>query len=269
MYTHKDYLKVLAKLMIVIVFIMSSDGYSKDPNVLLEKNLSEIVAKDRGGGTDIKKLEDDCLSLLSDNNSPEEKGIIYSKIALMYAGKGYSSPNDIRIQKTTEYSMKALGHPLDVVTSSKIYACLADSQIAPYWHSSHTEFIKARREAILTILSGIKLVLENNAPKYIKEPPPPVGKYEVDSTSPDYEKVVKKHDEQMAARKKWEFEQNLYFQRDILTGLCVSLYSHKPYNTGELENFAREKLKGHDDAIDEIMAKVQERIQQRSKYKLD
>jgi hypothetical protein len=263
----------------VIVCVITLNGHAKnliDPNGArsLEHQLKSIAAKDKGEGTDVKKLENECLALLNKHNSPEEKGKIYSKIAIMYAGKGFSSPNDKRIQKTAQYCKKALEQPLDPVTAAEIYSRLVESQLAykmTYGSSCpEQEFVKARQEAIINCLTGLKIVLDNNAPADQPGPPMASGSFFTFSgdnpNDPAYKKDMeehrKKNQQSQAARQKWNSDQELYFLRQSLMGQCVTLYSHKPYNTSELERYARDMLKGHDDAIDEIIAKVNERIKQ-------
>jgi hypothetical protein len=252
----------LAKITTIIVCIMASKGYSTDSNLPLELNLERIISQDKGRGTDAQKLEDKCLDLLKDHNSPEDKGKIYAKIASMYADTGYSSPNDIRIAKTAEYCRKALKQPLDTITACETYTRLSSSQIAPYYERPAEEFAKARKEAIVTCLTGLKLVLDNNAPKEWKEPPG-VSKYEVNPNSPGYENVVKEHERQIVTRKKTGFDLKLFILRQQLIGICVTLYSSKPpYDADELEKFARNILNGHNDAVDEIMSKMRKRNSQ-------
>jgi len=96
--------------------------------------------------------------------------------------------------------------------------------------------------------------------------PPAVFFYNVDGDPNDparkknIEDLRKKNEQMYAARQKWNADQKLYFLRLALIEQCVTFYSHKPYNTDELEKYAREMLKGHDDAIDEILTKVRERV---------
>jgi len=257
----KKYFKSLVSIA-TIVCILSAflSGETLDPNVSLERSLSTIAAKDKGEGTDVRNLENACLNLLEKHNSPQDKGIIYAKIAFVYSGKGYSSPNDMRIAKTKEYCKKALTQPLEPITSAEIYSCLAGAQTAYKWNRPNQEFTKARKESIENYLTALKVVLDNNAPAE-KTEPPGVGKYDINPANPDYDKVVQKHQQELTVRQKWNSDQKLYILRRGLIGQCVDLYSHRPYDTEELETYAREMLKGHDDVIDELIAKVNERIQ--------
>jgi hypothetical protein len=256
-----------ARIITIVVCILASrsKGFPISPRdaTPLDINLMRIVSQDKGRGTDVQKLEDNCLELLKDHNSPEDKGKIYAKIAFMYASKGYSSPNDIRIAKTAEYSRKALEQPLDLVTTCETYSRLSGAQIAPYVKSPSVEFAKARKEAIVTCLTGLKLALDNNAPKELgKSPRETIYNYDGPNKDEIRKEIQEKVEEQKVARKKWESGQKFYFLRRAAIERCASLYSHKPYDAAELENFAKDILKGHDDAIEEIMTKTRERIPQ-------
>jgi len=254
----------LMMVTIVITCIMNSKGYSADPNVSLDTKLIRIISQDKGNGTNIQNQEDQCLSLLSDYNSPEDKGKIYAKIAFIYSSHGYSSPNDIRIKKTGEYCRKALDYPLDLLTTCETYTRLSGSEIGPYIDAPETEFIKARKESIITCLKGLKLVLDSNAPKEWRQPPG-VFKYVVNDDNPDYNRIVQEHERQIEARRHSEIENKLFILRRALIDRCVVLYAHKPYDTEEFVKYAQDALKGHEDAVEEIIAKIDEKIPQQDK----
>ena len=253
--------KWLTCLMVpVILFLVCPAGFSSESDGKLAQQLARIRSQNKGEGTDWGKLEAECLTLVQDHNSPEEKGKIYATIALIYAEKGYSSREDVRIPKALKYCKKALQYPLDVRTACEMYGRWTGSLMVTYWSYPEEEFVKLRQEAIIPCLTGLRLALDHNAPKEYPKTPPPVGKYD----SPDDEELMKKHKQELAARKKWEFESELYFQRKVLTQICVSLYSHKPYNTDELKNFAEQILKNYDDAVKELLAQVGAQIAQKA-----
>ncbi len=269
-----DNFKWSARITTIVVCIMAStsNAFPISPRdaTPLDINLIRITNQDKGRGTDVQKLEDNCLELLKDHNSPEDKGKIYAKIAFMYSSHGYSSPNDIRIAKTAEYCRKAIECPLDVITTCETYSNLCGSQISPYRDSPQPEFAKARKEAIVTCLTGLKLALDNNAPKELKQQvhrPPIVANFTGNPNDPHYKEMLKEvtkyNEELMAEHKKEKLEEQLYIIRRAGIESCAGLYSYKsPYDTNELENYAREILKGHDDAVDEIMARTRQLIPQ-------
>lgn len=230
----------------------------------LNNRLAAIRSQNKGEGTDWAKLEAECLKLVEDHNSPPEKGKTYATIALIYAEKGYSSSKDVRIPKSIKYCKEALEYPLEVTTACEMYVRWAGSLIVTYWSHPEEEFIKVRQEAIVPCLTGLRLALDNKAPKEYPKAPPPVGKYDTHrGKGPIYEETVRKHKQQLAAHKKWQFQERLYFQRKALTQICVSLYSHTPYNTDELKSFAKKILKDHNVVVEELIAEVKAKIAQK------
>jgi hypothetical protein len=239
----------------VLLFICAlvQSGYCDYPKEQLEGRLKQITSQ-AAVGVDIQKLERNCLELLKDPNSPADKGVIYSKIALMYAGAGYSSPTDIKIAKTVEYCRKALAEPLDRVTTLEMYSHLSDSQIARFRAAPEDKFVKARREIIVTSLIGFRMALDMNAPKSIAGQAG-VGVYGADNNS------VMKKNLQFGIQPKGDNQSKLGMLRQELMDSCVELYSHQPYDANELETCAHRILKGHDDAVAELMAAVHEKTQ--------
>jgi hypothetical protein len=239
---------------LVFIFALAQSGYcdySKEP---LEQHLTHITAQAAAAGVDIQRLEKHCLELLKDYNSPADKGAIYSKIALMYAGSGSSSPTDIRIAKTIEYCRMALAEPLDRITTLEMYSHLSDSQIARFRATPEDKFVKARREIIVTSLIGFKMALDMNAPKPITGQAG-VGVYGTDNNS------VMKKNQQFGIQPEGDNQSKLGMLRQELMGACVELYSRQPYDANELETCAHRILKGHDDAVAELMAAVHEKTQ--------
>jgi len=259
---HKYVIKWLEGMRVLTIFIALAGGFfmkdvSNAGEEQLNQRLAAISSQNKGVG-DWGKLEAECLNLLKEYESPEDKGKIYAAIALTYSKSGYSSREDIRIPKSIKYCKKALQYPLEVTTACEMYGRWTGALMVKYWDSEKEEFVKRRQEAIVPCLTGLKLALDNKAPKK-RQPPPAVGIYHISPSSPHYQKVMKKYKEELAARKKWEFENKLYNSRRALTQSCVSLYSHEPYDTDELEQLASEILKD-DEAIREILAEVRSKI---------
>jgi len=229
-----------------------------------EDELCDRLAKIHGQskGTDfenLEKLETECLRLLKEYDSPEHKGKIYATIAFIYSESGFWIKN-IQLPKTIEYCKKALQYPLAPLTACAIYGKWTDALMCRYWSYPKEEFVKRRREATVLCLTGLKLALDNNAPKEMPEGPPMVSKYECPTDSPEYQEILREHEEQLRARRRWEIETELYFQRGALTQRCVSLYTHEPYATDELRRLAGEILKGYDAVVEEILTEVEAKI---------
>ena len=249
----------IAETIIFTICIFSLQCFSMEANEGLSQCLAAIRSQNKGKETNWAKLEAECLKLVKDHNSPEEKGKIYATIALIYAEKGYTSREDVRIPKALEYCKKALQHPLEATTACEMYGRWAGSLMVTYWSYPEQEFIKVRQEAIVPCLTGLKLALDNKAPKKW-QPPPAVGKYNISPNDPEYQRLMEKYKEEIATREKIMLQNKLYLQRKALTQRCVSLYSNKPYNTEQLKNLSEKILGNYKDDVNELIAQVEEEI---------
>ena len=253
---------------IIAISLGAAVGYAQVPNSggvrPLEQQLSAITTKDKGEGTDISSLENDCLELIKTFNTSADRGIIYGGLALMYSGKGYISPQDLRIAKTVEYCRKALEYPLSPVMAAEIYSRLAGARMASVRSRPQEEIVKASKEAIVSCLSGLKLVLDSHAPK--ERPIAPLAvvyNYDGDINDPDFQKAIqdvqKKQEQQRVARQEWEIDYKLYILRRSLMVQCADLYLRLSFNTEEVKTSARDILKDHQEAIEEVLTLLDER----------
>ena len=258
---------LLTGIFAYLVCISSSQASSIESQERLKQQLARIRSKNRGKGTNWEKLETECLALIKDYNSPPDKGRIYATIARIYAEKGYSSSSeDVRIPNAIKYSKKALQHPLEEITACEMYGRWAGALIVKYSKSAESEFVKRRREAIIPCLTGLKLALDNKAPKKRKKVPPvDMLSFHGPKTHPIYQKLLKEHNEQLAKRRKAMLLNELYFQRWALTRICATLYSRKPYNMDELKSYADKALKNYKEDVNDLIAEVQAEITKKEK----
>lgn len=231
----------------------------------LKKKLGPIRVQNVGKGTDWAKLEAECLELTRDFNSPANLGRIYATIAGIYSDAGFTS-KDVQLPKTIEYAKKALEYPLDVPTQCHMYGRWGDVLFGQAFDGPKEDMALMRREAIVPILRGLKIALDHNAPKESQNPPP-VHLFDIGGPkdSPAYQRMVKKHEEQLAARKKVDLLNTLYSERWALTQRCITLYSQEPYDTAELIDLASEILPEHKDAVDDLVAEVKAAIAKKEK----
>jgi len=258
---------LLTGIFAYLVFISSSEASSIESQERLKQQLARIRSKNIGRGTNWEKLETECLALIKDNNSPPNKGRIYATIALIYAEKGYSSSSeDVRIPKAIKYCKKALQHPLEATTACEMYGRWAGALMVKYFNSAGSEFVKRRREAIIPCLTGLKLALDNKAPKKRQKlPPVNMLSFHGRKNHPIYKKLFKEHKEQLAKRRKAELQNELYWQRWALTRRCATLYSRKPYNMDELKSYADKALKKYKEDVNDLIAEVQAEIAKKEK----
>jgi len=259
-------LKWMAATIVFIIFLACSECFSAEADEQLEQRLGAIRSQTMGKRVTTdwetwEKAEAQLLDLVKDYNSPAEKGKIYSTIARTFSQSGWRSSEDPRIPKAIKYCKEALQYPLDVTDGCEMYGRLTGAMMVRYLKRPEEEFVKIRQEAITYCLTGLKLALDCNAPKEHPEPPGMITVPHIHpQEGPVYEEAMRKYKEQLAARKKWDFLEKLYFQRKALTQRCVTLYSHKPYDIDEFKLIAEKILKGHKGVAKELLGEVEAEI---------
>lgn len=78
---------------VIIIWLASSNRECKGAQ--LNQKIFEIDGKRKGSDTDTKSLEAEYLALLKEYKTAEEKGEIYSAIALMYASAWMREPHKV------------------------------------------------------------------------------------------------------------------------------------------------------------------------------
>ena len=228
----------------------------------LQKLRSRSISK--GNFKELGALEAQCLNLVKDHNSPPEKSMIYATIALIYSSKGYrlSDEGKAKIAKTIEYGKKATAHSIaDVLISCKVHGRLSDAIIIKAKQGPKDKFAEARREAIIPCLKGLKIALDNNAPKERPELPPQIPV--PNDIGPDKEarrKRIEEYKKQFTERKQlYEHLRVLYNERRALANRCVTIYSGEPYDPQEFRNYAQKILVGYEDVINELVEQIEKR----------
>lgn len=223
-----------------------------------DERLALIRSRNIGTATDLQKLEAECLQLIETPRSPQETGTIYATIAFIYSDKGYSSRQDIRASRGIDYCKKALGYPLDPVTTCQMYVVWADALQTKYRGVSDPGFSVARREIAVVCLVGLKIPLDNDAARETQKLPV-VNRYDYVGPADDleYNRLRQKHNEEVAARKKAIRENVLSSCRTALKEKCVNLYTQPPYDKEELRHFAEPILPTYGSFVKELIKAVE------------
>lgn len=256
------------KAYVILVWLAGPVIAADDPNAVLERRLVEIRAGSRTASEDPCALEAKCLLLLGDYSAPSQRGMIYATMASVYSERGYPSSlgenkQQQQLAKTTEYAKKALEHPLDALTACRMYGALGDAITISGRRGPVDRWPEVRREAIVPCLKGLKLALDNKAPKDRPSPPLVTIRHVLSGSStltPQDANETARRERQLAARKEYEHLRDLHVQRQALTGRAVTLYAEEPYNTEELRALLRKMLSGHDEAANELVQLVEARI---------
>ena len=220
----------------------------------LDRQLSTIRYSQRNDDTNVSILETECLNLVADHNAPSDKGKIYATIASAYSDRGYGPDDDPnRPARTYQYAMMALEYPLEPLTACYMYTRGSDGVMAQSWHDPNIPFIEARDKAAELCLKGLKLALDNDAPKEFPPSLGPVARFGVGPGTP-LEGVIRWHNRQIEAREKWLCEAELYGLRQGLFKRCVFLCSRKPHDREAFKNKAKKILKGHEGIVNELIS---------------
>ena len=233
-----------------------------DPNSPFNMGLQRVLQRHFARDTTEEKLEEDYLSLLELATSAEQEGLVYAHIAWMYCTKG-----TIRAPQVAEtYCQEALGYPLPV----DVAASMHNFRGMALWTRYHQEwrgerYRVARRRIIAPALAGLKLVMENGAPREAVPLPTVV----IDNTfipmgAPGREEalqeIARRHAAQLAERRKAELLNVLQRFREWFIRSCVNLYLQDPADPDELRRLASEALADHPEAradlLDQLAAAV-------------
>jgi len=119
---------------------------------------------------------------------------------------------------------------------------------AGHLESSGEDYARLRREFILPMLNALKILLGNGVASEDAPPAlPAVNMFDAPQDSPEYEALVKKHEEEMEAHSRAILLLELWNWRVVLMQNVVGYYSQPPYATDELRQLATEVLQ--DDAV--------------------
>ena len=210
--------------------------------------------------TEQTALETECLDLIATYTSPSEKGKIYSTLAFIYSDRGYGPHDDPNLAgKALKYSIKALEYPLDPLTACYMYTRGSDALIVQSRHEPNKPLLDIREEAVDLCLKGLKLALENEAPKEYPTLPDWAARISVSQGTP-FSRVVRLHNNQINAREKWLFKTEFCGLRQGLFSRCVSLYSRKSYDRETFQKKVREILIKHEETINELITALDTQI---------
>lgn len=258
----------LAALGFVVCLAFTGDGvFATTRKEKLTKQLTVIRADGRVRHVDPCTLEVRFVDLIQDYNTPSEQGMIYAAAAFSYCEQGFGrgGERETRIAKTIEYASKALENPLDVSTNCRLRGYLSDALIVRSKRRPTNERTEALRAATIICLEGLKLALDNNAPKEMPTPPTSLV-YNVLTPDKDaQEKLRQKREERAAAFEKYRQLRELWKQRQALTLLCIDRCSDKPDAIEQFRATATRILDGHEEAVNDIVRQIEARAARRQR----
>ncbi len=139
-----------------------------------------------------------------------------------------------------------------------MYGRLTDAIIIDGMEGPADKWSEVRRAAIVPCLKGLKLALDNKAPKERPEPPPAIVVPNIitPATGNSHQEARRKYEEQLATRKRYDHLESLYVQRWAMMHRCKTLYSRQPDDPNEFRAYARKMLTGHDEALNDVIRLV-------------
>lgn len=227
----------------------------------LDKALA-AVERQREKGADLKVIEEQCLSLLKTYTRPEDAGRIYAQIPILYQ-RGYPGDNSERraglpVERVIGYCIKALQHPLDLTTKAWMYEIWGSVLNHLGKHNDAAEYPPARRIAMLPLLTGLKLLLDDGVPS--DTPSYPERQSTPIPGTTTYKEDLPKFQQYLAAVARYRELIDLTGIRKQITRTVISAYTEPHYhNTQELRELATLVLQDKQ-VVDDIVKQVEDNI---------
>jgi len=202
----------------------------------LQRSLAAIDMQRSGVTTPSEKLEAECLALLEGSRTPEEKGMIYAEIAVIYAQNGMSAPD-----KTVEYCRRALELPLELTKRCQVYVFWADALEVKHRAALREKSGETQREVATVCLRGLNTILDHRPPQ-TAQTVPVVHKFDCPPDDPAYQELVRRSQEEIAAREQVMRQNDLVLYRGMLIEKLLRLQREMGGGETELETLARDVL---------------------------
>lgn len=245
---------LLSGILVLLLLAQVTDGKT------LEEKLYEVDQLRAGFNTPFDEVEKRCNELLKEYTKPEEQGKIYYELTKVEGQSGFQRP-----AKAIEYAKKAIELPQDPWKKVRLYVYWGDTIQVAHRGVHNQELVAARRKAVMPYLLGLKETLQHDLPE-VKPDLPGVDRFDYGgpSDTEEYRSMIRKHQEQVEARKKAKFQRSMIQHRDILTSQVSTMYSRFPFASNEIEKLANEILEDKV-AIERLMSAVNAAVQQRIK----
>jgi len=227
-----------------------------DTTTDLSHKLAIIDSKRDGKLTTAQELEQECLNLLTNVSTPEDSGLIYAEMALVYAKNGIGQP-----AKKMALSKLALQYPLADTLTVRMYVVWVSSL-----HKLYSDSLANNDKAILRIelakvcLNGLKYILPHDLSQATQDlPSVPMFDYIGSTDSPLYQELVRENREAFARRREIEKQKLLVRYRDIFIDKLIYLIKLDPGTKSQIEQLAHSILSNADDAK-EVLSLIERKL---------
>jgi len=249
-------MKILCRLSLVVAAI-SCGQLAIANNTNLELQIEAIchVAALNTSATNYDNYEKQLLQLASGKVTSEDRGTVFAAIAEIY---GHSMENFS--EKTVYYSKAALNERISILKSCDLYLLSGNAMEATGRREIGVISSMAFSNSAKLYVQGLDFALEHLQTNKMV-PPPSVGKFDVEPTDPQYQNVVRLHEEQVTARNKILEQNQLINFRDEFKRRLLLLYSLKVPSMPSLDKIVSDAI-GDDGRSEKILGLLKLEIPQ-------
>jgi hypothetical protein len=247
-------LRYLTSYIVILSFcLIGNISYIAYGQNTLQKNLHELDKIRNVKNIPYDEVEKRGKELLTEYTSPEDQGQIYYELTQIHGQTGM-----VHADSVIQYAQRALELPVDPLQRLRLFvywggAIESDNSNKPI--QEQKPFFEVRRVAVKPYLEGLKEMQKYKIPDQLPKLPG-VDAYDMSENAPNYQKVKKMHDDQMASRKQAEFDRKLWFNHQTLTNAVVDLYSRPPFAATELRQLAT-KILDDPEKVDVLMKRIE------------
>ena len=234
----------------MLCFIADIGLLHADTTTDLLHKLAIIDSKRDGRLTTAQELEQECLSLLTNVSTPEDSGLVYAEMALVYARNGLGQP-----EKLIASSKLALQYPLADTMIVRLHVVWADGLQMQYRDDSFkVDKSILKIELARVCLNGLKQILPHDLSQATQDLPSiPMFDYLESTDSPDYQERLRENREAFARRREIEKQKLLVRYRDIFIDKLIYLIKLDPGTKSQMEQLAHSILSNADDAKEVLL----------------
>ncbi len=248
MMNESGFMKTSLYLIFVVLFSFcgsSSFGADGSLHAKIDEICKSASASNQVGRATIEKQ---LLRLVDENADPQSRGLVYKAIANIYSGDLMHHAED-----TVRYAREALTNQLSVLDACDMYVCLAEATEAQT-HNGQSTNASVLEKQVVPLIQGLSFVLDHlRTDKRL--PPSPVWKYDVDPTDPRYEKVVRRHAEQVEIRNDVLQQNRLLVYRDDFSERVQHLYGSSSIKGPVFARIVREAV-GNADKAEKVLLQL-------------
>jgi hypothetical protein len=236
------------------VLVVANISHLASGQDTLKTKLRELDKTQNGKNTPFDDVEKRGVELLNEFTDPEDQGQINFQLAEIYGKTGM-----IRTDLVIQHSKSALELPIDSLQRLRLYVLWGNAISLGNIHKPIQEqkpFSEVRRLAVKPYLEGLKEMKKYEIPEQMPNLPMGGFKYDMSENAPNYQKIKKMHDDQMAARTEAQFDRKLWFSHQTLMNGVIDLYSRPPFAATELRQLAT-KILDDPEKVDALMKRIE------------